>query len=372
MRKLTRYFLCSIFYFLSIMLPEGFSMDTKVMTAKQQAIIPIASFTAIGDMHRLKQVMGEGLDVGLTISEIKEVLVQLYAYTGFPRSLNALGAFSETLETRMQKGINDDAGKEAGPFPRDGKTALELGTETQTTLAGGPVRGGLMDFAPAVDQFLKAHLFGDIFGRDNLDWQSREIATVCALANIPGVESQLRSHFTISMNIGITPAQLRQLTKVLSDRVDAAVGKNARAVLDSVLDANNSEIADGVIFPRGKENSEYAQYFIGTSYLNMLTTTGVPIGNVTFEPGCRNNWHIHHHGGQILLVTGGRGWYQEEGKPARELHAGDVVSIPAGVKHWHGAARDSWFVHLAVSVPAEGASNEWLEPVSDAEYSSLE
>ncbi len=129
------------------------------------------------------------------------------------------------------------------------------------------------------------------------------------------------------------------------------------------------------IFPRGGENTTYAKYFIGTSYLNMLTTEGVTIGNVTFEPGCRNNWHIHHAkegGGQILLVTGGRGWYQEWGQPARQLHAGDVVVIPAGVKHWHGAAKDSWFAHLAVEVPGVETLNEWLEPVDDSQYSKLD
>ena len=129
------------------------------------------------------------------------------------------------------------------------------------------------------------------------------------------------------------------------------------------------------VFPRGNENTAYAQYFIGKSYLNMLSTEQVGIGNVTFEPGCRNNWHVHHAskgGGQILLVTGGRGWYQEWGQPARELHAGDVVNIPAGVKHWHGAASDSWFAHLAVEVPGEDTSNEWLEPVDDEQYAALE
>ena len=129
------------------------------------------------------------------------------------------------------------------------------------------------------------------------------------------------------------------------------------------------------IFPRGGENTAFARYFVGRSYLNMLSTEQVPIGNVTFEPGCRNNWHIHRAargGGQILLVTAGRGWYQEWGKPARALRAGDVVTIPANVKHWHGAARDSWFAHLAVEVPGEETANEWLEPVSDADYSQLD
>ncbi len=128
------------------------------------------------------------------------------------------------------------------------------------------------------------------------------------------------------------------------------------------------------VFPVGEKNGAFAQYFVGQSYLNMLSTTQVGIGNVTFEPGCRNNWHVHHAdqgGGQILLVTAGRGYYQEWGKEARELHPGDVVNIPAGVKHWHGAARDSWFQHLAIEVPAENGSNEWLEPVSDEEYGKL-
>ena len=128
------------------------------------------------------------------------------------------------------------------------------------------------------------------------------------------------------------------------------------------------------IFPLGEKNDAYAQYFVGQSYLHMLSTEQVGIGNVTFEPGCRNNWHIHHAksgGGQILLVTAGRGYYQEWGKAPQELHAGDVVNIPAGVKHWHGAAPDSWFVHLAVEVPAEEGRNEWCEPVTDEEYGKL-
>ena len=130
----------------------------------------------------------------------------------------------------------------------------------------------------------------------------------------------------------------------------------------------NEEVKNGVIFERGEK------YFIGQSYLKMLTTEGVSIGNVTFEPGCRNNWHIHKaskNGGQILLVTGGRGYYQEWGKEAQELKPGDVVVIPANVKYWHGAAPDSWFSHLAVEVPGEDTGSEWCEPVSDKEYNKL-
>lgn len=128
------------------------------------------------------------------------------------------------------------------------------------------------------------------------------------------------------------------------------------------------------VFPTGNANDVFEQYFIGQSYLNMLSTEQVPIGNVTFEPGCRNNWHIHHAdrgGGQMLLVTAGEGWYQEWGKPARKLKPGDVVHIPANIKHWHGAAADSWFQHLAIEVLGENCKNEWCEPVSEEAYKNL-
>lgn len=128
------------------------------------------------------------------------------------------------------------------------------------------------------------------------------------------------------------------------------------------------------VFKMGDKNDGYAQYFIGQSYLNMLSTEQVPVGNVTFEPKCRNNWHIHHadkNGGQMLIVTAGEGWYQEWGKPALKLKPGDVVNIPAGVKHWHGAVANSWFQHLALEVPGENCKTEWCEPVSDEEYDKL-
>lgn len=125
------------------------------------------------------------------------------------------------------------------------------------------------------------------------------------------------------------------------------------------------------LFGLGRPNDDYAAYFVGQSYLNVLTSDRLITANVTFEPGCRNNWHIHHKGGQILLCTAGRGYYQEWGKEPIELRPGSVVNIPPEVKHWHGAAPDSWFAHVAIEVPAEGASNEWCEPVSDSEYNAL-
>lgn len=138
---------------------------------------------------------------------------------------------------------------------------------------------------------------------------------------------------------------------------------------------NGKELfASSMVFPIGEKNDAYAQYFVGQSYLAPLTTEQVPTSNVTFEPRCRNNWHIHHAatgGGQMLICIAGKGWYQEWGKPAKLLLPGDVVNIPAGVKHWHGATTDSWFAHLALAVPGTGTSNEWLEPVTDEEYDKL-
>mgnify|MGYP002574192906 CR=1 FL=1 len=139
------------------------------------------------------------------------------------------------------------------------------------------------------------------------------------------------------------------------------------------MDANRMkrELGGGAVFPIGAENTAYAQYFTGECYLNMLTTSGVGIGVVTFAPGTINAWHIHHKGGQILLCTDGEGWYQEWGQPARKLHPGDVVYIAPEVKHWHGATKDEWFTHVALEIPAEGASNEWCEPVTDEQYEAL-
>ena len=193
------------------------TMSTEhTLSAKQQAIAPIAAFMAMGNLPSLDVALNQGLDAGLTVSEIKEILVQLYAYAGFPRSLNALGELMKVLETRKQRGIQDVAGREPSRPVPTGDALLAAGTANQTKLSGAPVKGPLFDFASAIDQFLKTHLFGDVFERDNLDWQSRELATVGALSAIPGVESQLQSHVRISMNVGLTASQLSQVARVLA------------------------------------------------------------------------------------------------------------------------------------------------------------
>ncbi|MGE4588842.1 MAG: carboxymuconolactone decarboxylase family protein [Acidaminococcaceae bacterium] len=204
------------------------------LNSRQEAIAAIAAFTAKGDLDHLKIALNEGLDAGLTVNEIKEVLVQMYAYTGFPRSLNGISTFMGVMDERKAKGIEDIVGKEASPISDD-KTSLELGTEIQTTLAGGPVKGPLFTFAPAIDQFLKGHLFGDIFGRDVLDFQSREIATISALASMNGVNSQMQAHFNIGFNTGLTESHMNGLVDVLADKVGKKEADNASEILGKVL-----------------------------------------------------------------------------------------------------------------------------------------
>lgn len=205
----------------------------QTLSAKRQAIPPIAAFAATGDMAGLDTALNQGLDAGLTVSEVKEVLVQLYAYAGFPRSLNALGELMKVLKEREQRGVHDAPGREPGHAIPTGEALLAAGTANQTKLSGAPVNGPLFDFAPVINQFLQTHLFGDIFERDNLDWQSRELATVGALAALPGLESQLVAHIRISVNVGLTPSQLQQqVAEVLAGRGDAGAAKRVREALD--------------------------------------------------------------------------------------------------------------------------------------------
>jgi alkylhydroperoxidase/carboxymuconolactone decarboxylase family protein YurZ len=210
---------------------KGTTMTDTKLSPHQLAIGPIAASMAAGHMPGLATALNKGLDAGLSIAEAKEVLVQLYAYSGFPRALNALGELMKVLEERRSRGLKDALGREAGAVPV-GAALLEAGTANQTLLAGAPVKGPLFEFAPAIDQFLKAHLFGDIFARDNLDWKSRELATVAALSALQGVESQLLSHIRISLNIGLTVDQLRQLADALSAAGDAENSQRLNSALD--------------------------------------------------------------------------------------------------------------------------------------------
>lgn len=221
-------------FFTTSFISSAQAAPNQELTAQQQSIVTIAAFTANGNMEKLKTALNEGLDAGLTVNEIKEVLVQMYAYTGFPRSLNGISNFIAVMEEREKKGIKDEIGPEAASLPA-GKSSLEFGTEVQTQLIGAPATGKYIAFAPAIDTFLKAHLFGDIFVRGILDFQGREIATISALSSMEGVNAQLQGHFNIGFNTGLTESQMKSLISVLETKVGKKEAANATDVLNKVL-----------------------------------------------------------------------------------------------------------------------------------------
>ena len=243
-------------------------------------------------------------------------------------------------------------------------------------------RDALGAFAPKFAELNDDVLFGQVWNRtDKLSLRDRSLVTVTALMAQGLVDSSFRYHLTTARQNGITK---EEIAEILTHAAFYAGWPKAWAAFNMakevwagdaapVQDAMQAHAAS-MVFPIGAPNDGYAQYFTGQSYLAPLSTAQVGICNVTFEPGCRNNWHIHHAdegGGQILVCVAGRGWYQEWDKPAQLLTPSSVINIPAGVKHWHGAAKDSWMSHLAVEVPGVNGRNEWLEPVSDAQYEVL-
>lgn len=237
-------------------------------------------------------------------------------------------------------------------------------------------RRDLGAFAPKFAELNDDVLFGEVWSReDKLSLRDRSLITVVALMSQGLVDSSFQYHLKTAKKNGITKEEIAEALTHAAFYTGWPKAWAAFRMAKDIWDEDNThENTHGGLFGLGQTNDEFAQYFIGQSYLKMLTTSGVAIANVTFEPGCRNNWHIHRadkNGGQILLCTEGQGCYQEWGKEPRQLHPGDVVVIPAGVKHWHGAAKDSWFSHLAVEVPGENTANEWLEAVRDEEYSKV-
>jgi len=238
----------------------------------------------------------------------------------------------------------------------------------------------LGDFAPEFAHYNDDVLFGENWNNQDINLKTRCIVTMVALMASGITDSSLVYHLENAKAHGVTKAEA---AAIITHAAFYAGWPKGWAVFRLAKDVWKDESAGGdakaahvaeMVFPIGKPNDGFAKYFIGQSYLAPLSTSQVGIFNVTFEPGCRNNWHIHHAdkgGGQILVCVAGRGYYQEEGKEAQELRHGDVVNIPVGVKHWHGAAKDSWFYHLAVEVPGENGSNEWLEAVDDETYNGL-
>ena len=239
-------------------------------------------------------------------------------------------------------------------------------------------RDALGEFAPDFARFNDDILFGENWNNMDIDVKTRSIITVVALMAQGVTDSSIRYHIMNAKNHGVSR---REMAAVITHTAFYAGWPHAWAVFGIAKEvyADDAPLTDRdsfqneIMFPIGEKNP-YGQYFVGQSYLAPVSSEQIPIFNVTFEPGCRNNWHIHHAsagGGQMLICVGGRGWYQEWGKQARELRPGDVVNIPANVKHWHGAAKDSWFAHLAVEIQGDEAGTEWCEAVSPEDYDKL-
>ena len=261
-----------------------------------------------------------------------------------------------------------------------GNIKKENKTMTNKKIVQTAGRNSLGTFAPEFAHFNDDVLFGENWNNKDLTLKTRSLITVIALMSQGITDSSLKYHLQNAKNNGITK---EEIAAAITHTAFYAGWPKAWATFnlakevwidDTVVSTEKEKYAKTIMFPIGEPNTAYAKYFIGQSYLAPVSTKQVKIFNVTFEPKCRNNWHIHHAksgGGQMLIAVGGRGYYQQWGKEPIEMKPGDVINIPANVKHWHGAAPDSWFSHLAVEIDGVETSNEWLEQVTDKEYNKL-
>ena len=352
----------------------GEVFQTGELTLKQREMITCITLATMQTLPQLKAHAGAALNVGVTPEELREVMYLTAPFIGFPKMLNAVATVNEVF---TERGISLPLEKQ-GTVTEE--TRHEAGKAIQDKLYPGGIasvmEGVPGDMGKDVERFLTDYFFGDIYSRGALDLRTRELLGYCVLTTLEA-ESQLHSHYHGNITAGNSPEILTAaVIQCLPYIGFPAAIKALRIIKEETADADGkAAFQREMIFPIGEPNTAYAKYFIGNSYLAPISKEQIPFSNVTFEPGCRNNWHIHHAtkgGGQMLVCVAGKGWYQEEGKPAVQMLPGDVIHIPANVKHWHGAAADSWFAHLAFEVPGENTSNEWLEPVTDEEYNRLE
>ena len=376
---------------LTIVSAQDVASKSPALSSTEKSIAAIAALTAKGKLPQLSTALNNGLTAGLTVNEEKEVLVHLYAYCGFPRSIQGLNTLMAVVAEGKKKGVDFKTGREATP-PADSSNRYQRGKATLETLTGQPekeLKTGYAAFSPEIEIFLKEHLFADIFSRDVLDYRSREIATVSALIGLGGVEPMLKSHLTIALRTGVSKSEAEQLINT----VTPYVGKEQATIAKTILKAlpsptqqaapgsahaapvakNERSIAysfpqQGLIFPTG--NSINSSNFTGAAWLQWLVKSDslnhLSVGNVSFAPGVRTAWH-YHPGGQTLLVTEGTGYYQEQGKDKKILHKGDVVVCQPNVAHWHGAAKGEHLVHVAISSISQGDA-VWQQPVTEEEY----
>ena len=259
-------------------------------------------------------------------------------------------------------------------------TTNPKGNKTMKKITQTAGRNQLGNFAPEFAHFNDDILFGENWNNQDIDLKTRSIITVVSLVSQGVTDNSLKFHLQNAKNHGVSKAEI---AAILTHNAFYSGWPKAWAAFNLAKEvwteetstlSEKDKYAATIMFPIGEPNNAYAKYFIGQSYLAPISTTQIKMFNVTFEPRCRNNWHIHRAkqgGGQMLIAIGGRGYYQEWGKEPVEMKPGDVINIPANVKHWHGAAPDSWFSHIAVEIDGEETENVWLEPVTDDEYNKL-
>jgi quercetin dioxygenase-like cupin family protein/alkylhydroperoxidase/carboxymuconolactone decarboxylase family protein YurZ len=356
-----------------VMTTEAQAQENQKLSERQKAVIPIAAFTGSGNMPKLETALTEGMEAGLTVNEIKEILVHTYAYAGFPRALNGINAYMAVMADRKEKGITDNDGKPATTKPA-GFDRTAHGHQVRNRLAGRDLSkrtSGYPVFTPIIDQFLVDHLFGEIFFRDILSHQDRELVTVSILAAMTGTEAQLKTHLEICKNVGFSKAQLEEFVEVLRQKVGAESAGRAAATLNDLTSPPLNQAKSVKVTKNGAPTKGAAGHFTGNVTVESRFASEMPNGYrgamVNFEAGARTAWHSHPLG-QTLIVISGKGLVQSEGDAVQEILPGDVVWIPPNERHWHGAAPDSPMAHVAISDPLNDSTVEWMESVSNEQY----
>jgi len=342
------------------------------LTDRQRAIIPIAAFTASGNITELENSLNAGLEQGLTVNEIKEIFIHSYAYAGFPRALNGINAFIDVMEQRTQRGISDTTGKDATPVPAD-YNPNAYGHKVRNGLVGRDISNrttGYAAFVPTIDKFLVEHLFADIFYRDVLTHKDRELVTISILSAMLGTEAQLRAHMNLSLRVGYTPGQLLEFASVLNTSVSQASAIRAQKILGEITEnpGSSSHITEVRVNRDDTSTTASPENFTGiakvTSRFESPVSSQFRGAMVEFEPAARTAWHTHPYG-QTLIIISGKGLVQSEGNEVQEMMPGNVVTIPPNTRHWHGAAEDSAMSHIAISTPDNGNTVQWMELVTD-------
>ena len=366
----------SMLTFYSLSFGSASAQSKDELSPVEQGIASIAIATAKGDTQLLNKALHRGLDFGMTINQVKEELVHLYAYCGFPRSLMAINTLTEVLQDRINKGIQDQEGLAATDLNAGNK--YEIGKEVLADLTGINNRpmAGYAKTVPVIEVFLKEHLFADIFKRGVLSYKEREIATVGALLTMGDLDPMARGHIGIAIKQGVTETQMNKIINLIETQAGSEKAYKGKLLLTELTTSSEPALSsalsatENLIFPRGEKLDNLV--FTGNAYLNSLITADevntTAAGVVTFEPGARTFWH-QHPTGQIIISISGTGFYQEKGSPKRILKKGDTVKCPPNTPHWHGASDTEAFVQIAITDRSEG-STQWFDVVTKETYLS--